>query len=56
MRWGAARTTNLHWSMGDAERANEVLDLLQSRVSEPALRLVVDGHRFGDADISEPAR
>lgn len=43
VRWGAARTTNLHWSMGDAERANEVLDLLQSRVSEPALRLVVEG-------------
>ena len=41
VRWGAARTTNLHWSMGDAERANEVLDLLHSRVTEPALLLVV---------------
>jgi DNA-binding NarL/FixJ family response regulator len=43
VRWGAARIANLHWSMGDAERANEVLHLLQTRVNEPALRLVVEG-------------
>ena len=70
VRWGAARTTNLHWSMGDAERANEVLDLLHSRVTEPALLLVVEGiasatrtfqNRLGDAAaasqrvLSDPA-
>ena len=43
VRWGGARTTNLHWSMGDAKRANEVLDLLHSRVNDPALQLVVEG-------------
>jgi len=43
VRWGATRITNLHWSMGDAERANEILDLLQTRVAEPVLRLVIEG-------------
>jgi DNA-binding NarL/FixJ family response regulator len=43
VRWGMARIANLHWSMGDAVRADEVLHLLQSRVSHPALRLVVEG-------------
>jgi DNA-binding NarL/FixJ family response regulator len=43
VRWGAAQIANLHWSMGDAARADEVLHLLQSRVSHPALRLVVEG-------------
>jgi len=43
VRWGAARIANLHWSMGEAERANDVVDLLQNRVNEPALRLVVEG-------------
>jgi DNA-binding NarL/FixJ family response regulator len=41
--WGGARIANLHWSMGDAARANEVLELLESRVNEPALLLVVEG-------------
>ncbi|BBX46864.1 LuxR C-terminal-related transcriptional regulator [Mycobacterium cookii] len=43
VRWGMARIANLHWSMGDAARADEVLHLLQRRVSHPALRLVVEG-------------
>ena len=43
VRWGMARIANLHWSMGNAERADEVLHLLQLRVSHPALRLVVEG-------------
>lgn len=41
--WGGARIANLHWAMGDAARANEVLELLESRVNEPALLLVVEG-------------
>jgi DNA-binding NarL/FixJ family response regulator len=43
VRWGTARIANLHWSMGDAARADEVLHLLQRRVSHPALQLVVEG-------------
>jgi DNA-binding CsgD family transcriptional regulator len=43
VRWGMARIANLHWSMGDAARADEVLQLLQRQVSHPALRLVVEG-------------
>jgi DNA-binding NarL/FixJ family response regulator len=43
VRWGMARIANLHWSMGDAARADEVLQLLQTRVSHPALRLLVEG-------------
>ena len=43
VRWGTARIANLHWSMGDAARADEVLQLLQRRVSHPALQLVVEG-------------
>jgi DNA-binding NarL/FixJ family response regulator len=43
VRWGTARVANLQWSMGDAERADEVLQMLRSRVTHPALRLVVDG-------------
>ena len=43
VRWGMARIANLHWSMGDAGRADEVLHLLQRQVSHPALRLVLEG-------------
>ncbi|MDT5165925.1 MAG: hypothetical protein QOC88_2819, partial [Mycobacterium sp.] len=43
VRWGMARIANLHWSMGDAAAADEVLHLLQLQVSHPALRLVVEG-------------
>ena len=43
VRWGLARIANLHWSMGDAEGADEVLDLLCDRVTHPGLKLVVAG-------------
>jgi DNA-binding NarL/FixJ family response regulator/DNA replicative helicase MCM subunit Mcm2 (Cdc46/Mcm family) len=43
VRWGLARIANLHWSMGDAEGAGEVLDLLCDRVAHPGLKLVVAG-------------
>jgi DNA-binding CsgD family transcriptional regulator len=41
--WGAVRIINLQLSMGDAEAAREVLELLRSRVNTHELRLVVDG-------------
>jgi DNA-binding CsgD family transcriptional regulator len=43
VRWGLARIANLHWSMGDAESADEVLELLRERVTHNALPLLVDG-------------
>ena len=43
VRWGAARIANLQWSMGDAEGADQVLELLRGRLTHPALRLLVDG-------------
>ena len=43
VRWGAARIANLQWSMGDAESADEVLELLREQVTHPGLRLLVDG-------------
>lgn len=43
VRWGLVRIANLHWSMGDAEGAAEVLDLLCDRVAHPGLKLVVAG-------------
>lgn len=43
VRWGLARIANLHWSMGDAESADEVLELLYQKVSAPGLRILVDG-------------
>jgi DNA-binding CsgD family transcriptional regulator len=43
VRWGLARIANLHWTMGDAESADEVLELLYDRVTEEPLRLLVDG-------------
>ena len=42
-RWGLARIANLHWSMGDAESADEVLELLRSRVTDHGLKLLIDG-------------
>jgi hypothetical protein len=41
--WGTTRAANLQWSMGDAERADEVLQMVRSRVTHPSLCLVVDG-------------
>jgi DNA-binding NarL/FixJ family response regulator len=43
LRWGAARIANLQWSMGDAEAAREVLELVRNRVTRPGGRLFVDG-------------
>jgi DNA-binding NarL/FixJ family response regulator len=43
VRWGLARIANLQWSMGDAEGADEVLEMLRARVSDPGLRALVDG-------------
>src|SRR6478752_5637069 len=43
VRWGTARIANLQWSMGDAEGADEVLELLRSKLTHPGLRLLVDG-------------
>jgi DNA-binding CsgD family transcriptional regulator len=42
-RWGLARIANLHWSMGDAESADEVLDLLHDKVKHKGLRQLVNG-------------
>lgn len=43
VRWGLARIANLHWSMGDAERADEVLEVLCEKVTHGGPRLLVDG-------------
>jgi DNA-binding CsgD family transcriptional regulator len=43
VRWGTARIANLHWSMGDAEGADEVLEMLRGRVTHNGLRLLLDG-------------
>jgi hypothetical protein len=43
VRWGLMRIANLHWAMGDAEGADEVLAMLRAKVSDPGLRLLVDG-------------
>jgi DNA-binding CsgD family transcriptional regulator len=44
-RWGSARIANLQWSMGDADSADEVFDLLWARVSQPPLRVFLEGLR-----------
>ncbi len=43
VRWGSVRIANLQWSMGDAESADEVLELLRAQVTHHGLRLVIDG-------------
>lgn len=40
--WGIPRLSILFWSIGDVERAHEVLSLLRERVQEPSLKLIVD--------------
>jgi DNA-binding CsgD family transcriptional regulator len=47
VRWGTARVANLHWSMGDAESADEVLELLRTRLTDHRLKLVIDGLAVG---------
>jgi DNA-binding CsgD family transcriptional regulator len=43
VRWGLGRIANLHWSMGDAESADEVQKLLRDKVTHNGLSLLVDG-------------
>ncbi|MGV0744644.1 LuxR C-terminal-related transcriptional regulator [Mycolicibacterium sp. XJ870] len=49
VQWGIPRLSILFWSMGDVTRANEVLDQLNSRVSHPSLKLIVDATGAGMA-------
>lgn len=44
-QWGVTRVANLRWSIGDAESAEQILELLDQRVGHPAIRLVFDGLR-----------
>src|SRR5262249_51179585 len=37
VRWGLARIANLHWVMGDAESADDVVELLYERVTDDRL-------------------
>jgi len=43
VRWGSARIANLHWSMGDAESADEVFEVLRDKVTHDGFKLLVDG-------------
>ncbi|UGT40807.1 LuxR C-terminal-related transcriptional regulator [Nocardia yamanashiensis] len=43
VRWGSTRVSNLFWSMGDADRAEEVLASVRSRVEHPKTALTLDG-------------
>jgi DNA-binding CsgD family transcriptional regulator len=42
LRWGLPRLSILFWSMGDLDRAHDVLTLLGERIEHPSLKLVVD--------------
>ncbi|MBV9090410.1 MAG: AAA family ATPase [Mycobacteriaceae bacterium] len=42
VQWGIPRLSILFWSMGDVQRAHEVLASLRERVEHPSLRLVVE--------------
>ncbi|MFD7843934.1 LuxR C-terminal-related transcriptional regulator [Nocardia sp. NPDC059764] len=42
-RWGSTRVSNLLWSMGDADRADAVLESVRSRVSQPKIIAALDG-------------
>jgi DNA-binding CsgD family transcriptional regulator len=42
LRWGLPRLSILFWSMGDLDRAHDVLTLLRERIEHPSLKLVVD--------------
>ncbi len=57
-RWGSTRVSNLLWAMGDADRADEVLTLVRSRITQPKIALITTGlaaacavseNRLGDA-------
>jgi DNA-binding NarL/FixJ family response regulator len=40
--WAIPRLSILFWSMGDVERAHQLLDLVRDRVEHPSLRLIVE--------------
>ncbi|NDZ97623.1 helix-turn-helix transcriptional regulator [Streptomyces sp. SID6673] len=42
--WGGMRFGNLFWALGDADRADPVLDMLREKVTDPNLSLVVKGY------------
>jgi DNA-binding CsgD family transcriptional regulator len=42
VQWGIPRLSILFWSMGDVQRAHQVLALLRERVQHPSLKLVVE--------------
>ncbi|MEC3958600.1 LuxR C-terminal-related transcriptional regulator [Nocardia sp. CDC153] len=42
-RWGTTRVSNLLWSMGDADRADAVLESVRSRVTNPKIIATLDG-------------
>ncbi|WP_280460992.1 LuxR C-terminal-related transcriptional regulator [Nocardia carnea] len=57
-RWGSTRVSNLLWAMGDADKADEVLTLVRSRITHPKIALITTGlaaacavseNRLGDA-------
>lgn len=41
--WGSTRVSNLFWAMGDAERADEVLAMLRSKVQHPKIVATFEG-------------
>lgn len=43
IRWGLQRIGNLFWCLGDAASADGVIERVRERVSQPMLRLIVDG-------------
>lgn len=43
VRWGSTRVSNLLWATGDADRADEVLALVQGKVSHPACAATLTG-------------
>ena len=55
-RWGLARIANLHWSMGDAESADEVLELLRSRVTRSGTQTAHPRCRVGIPDVRKSTR
>ncbi|MGH3495128.1 MAG: hypothetical protein ACRDQ1_18105, partial [Sciscionella sp.] len=42
VQWGIPRVSILFWSMGDVERAHQIMALLRDRVQHPSLKLVME--------------
>lgn len=42
-RWGSTRVSNLLWATGDADRADEVLELVRGKVDHPKIALILTG-------------